>query len=57
MHTLTDPRNEVTVRFAEAALVFALPPGATLEDLARRIAAVEERQFGEPLSIDVVLRH
>jgi hypothetical protein len=57
MHTPTDLRSEVTVRFAEAALVFALPPGATLEDLARRIAAVEERQFGEPLSIDVVLRH
>ena len=57
MHIQTDPRSEVTVRFAEAALVFALPPGATLEDLARRIAAVEERQFGGPLSIDVVLRH
>jgi hypothetical protein len=57
MHIPTDPRSEVTVRFADAALVFALPPGATLEDLARRIAAVEERQFGEPLSIDVVVRH
>ena len=57
MHIPTDPRSEVTVRFDDAALVFALPPGATLEDLARRIAAVEERQFGEPLSIDVVVRH
>ena len=49
--------NEVMVVFEDAALVFALPRGATLEDLATRLAGMEERHFGEPLSIDVKLRH
>lgn len=49
--------NEVTVVFEGAALMFALPRGATLEELATRIAFIEERQFGEPVSIDIKLRH
>lgn len=49
--------NEVTVIFKEAAVVFALPEGATLADIALRIAGIEKRQFGAPVSIDVRLRH
>jgi hypothetical protein len=49
--------NEVTVVFKDAALMFALPRGATLEDLADRLAGIEERHFGEPLTIAVKLRH
>jgi hypothetical protein len=49
--------NEVTVLFKEAALMFALPRGATLGELAARLAGIEERQFGEPLTIAVKLRH
>jgi hypothetical protein len=48
---------EVMVRFKEAAVVFVLPEGATLADIARRIAGIEQRQFGAPVSIDVQLRH
>ena len=51
------PANEVTVLFADAALMFALPEGATLEDLATRLASVEAGHFGAPLSIDVRLHH
>ena len=49
--------SEVTVRFRDAALMFALPEGATFEDLASRLAAMEAEYFGEPLSIDVKVRH
>jgi hypothetical protein len=49
--------SEVTVLFTEAALIFALPRGATLEELATRIAAMEARHFGEPVAIGVTLRH
>jgi hypothetical protein len=49
--------NEVTVVFKDAALMFALPRGATLEDLASRVAGMEERRCGEPLAIAVKLRH
>ena len=53
----TETSSEVTVLFKEAALIFALPRGATLEDLASRIAAMEARHFGEPVAIGVTLRH
>jgi hypothetical protein len=49
--------SEVTVMFEDAALMFALPEGATLEDLATCLAGLEQRHFGEKLSIDVRLRH
>jgi hypothetical protein len=49
--------NEVTVVFKDTALMFALPRGATLEDLASRVAGMEERRCGEPLAIAVKLRH
>jgi hypothetical protein len=49
--------NEVTVVFKDAALMFALPRGATLEDLASRLAGMEERHFGEPLTIAVKFHH
>ena len=51
------PTNEVTVLFEDAALMFALPEGATLEDLASRLAGMEARHFGQPLAIDVRVRH
>jgi hypothetical protein len=37
--------------------MFALPPGATLADLAAQIARIEERRAGEPVSIGVKLPH
>ena len=49
--------NEVTVVYKQAALMFDLPRGATLEDLAERLSTLDERHFGEPVSIDVKLRH
>lgn len=57
MPRLADTANEVTVMFKEAAVVFALPQGATLADVALRIAGIEKQQFGAPVSIDVKLRH
>lgn len=57
MSRTANAANEVTVMFKEAAVVFALPPGATLADIARRIAGIETRQFGVPVSIDVRLCH
>ena len=49
--------NEVIVTFKDAAVMFALPSGATMEDLAARIARIEERRAGEPVSIGVKLHH
>lgn len=57
MPRLADTANEVIVRFKEAAVVFALPQGATLTDIARRIAGIAKRQFGAPVSIEVKLGH
>jgi hypothetical protein len=48
--------NAVTVLFKDTALLFALPPGATLGDLASRIAAIPQRRFGSPVSIDLRIR-
>jgi hypothetical protein len=47
--------SDVTVMFRHAALIFALPAGATLADLAERIARIAKRQFGGPLSVAVTL--
>ena len=52
-----DTSNEVTVVFEDAALMFVLPPGATLEDLATRLAVMEEHHLGEPLRIAVKFPH
>jgi hypothetical protein len=49
--------NEVTVVFEDAALMFALPRGATLEDLASRLAVMEQHHRGEPLRIAVKFPH
>jgi hypothetical protein len=49
--------NEVTVVFADAALNFALPQGATLEDLASRLAVMEQHHLGEPQQIAVKFSH
>jgi|GraSoi_2013_60cm_1033757.scaffolds.fasta_scaffold107437_2 hypothetical protein len=49
--------NEVTVSFTDAAVIFALPPDATLEDIARRIAEVAKRHPGAPVAVNVRLRH
>ncbi len=49
--------NEVIVTFKDAAVIFALPCDATMEDLAARIARIEERRSGEPVSIGVKLHH
>jgi len=57
MPRLADSTNEVTVVFKDAAVMFALPSGATLQDLAAQIARIEERRSGEPLAIGVKLRH
>lgn len=57
MSRLADTTSAVTVMFKDAAFIFALPPGATLEDIARRIEGIETQQFGTPVSIDVKLRH
>jgi hypothetical protein len=57
MPRLADGTNEVTVMFKDAAVMFALPSGATLADLAARIAHIEERQSSEPVSIGVKLGH
>jgi hypothetical protein len=54
MPRLADSTNEVTVVFKDAAVMFALPSGATLQDLA---AQIEERRSGEPLAIGVKLHH
>ncbi len=57
MSRLGNTANEVAVMFKDAAFIIALPQGATMEDLAARIAQIEERQFGEPVSVEVQLRH
>jgi hypothetical protein len=57
MFPLANSANEVAVMFRDAAFIIALPQGATMADLAARIARIEERQFGEPISVDVQLRH
>jgi hypothetical protein len=57
MSRLADKGNEVTVSFKDAALIFALSPGATLADIAVRIAEVAQRHSGAPVAINVKLRH
>lgn len=57
MRSAETTANEVTVVFENAALMFDLPSGSTLEDLARRLESIGERPFGEPVYIDVRVRH
>jgi hypothetical protein len=57
MSRFTDRGNEVTVSFKDAAFMFALPLGATLEDIALRIAEVAKRHNDAPVSVNVTLRH
>jgi hypothetical protein len=49
--------NEVTVVFEDAALMFALPRDATLEDLAERVAGMATHHLGGPVAIGVKLPH
>jgi hypothetical protein len=53
----TEARNEVTVVFEDAALMFALPPDATFEDLAERVAGMAAHHLGGPVAIGVKLPH
>ena len=49
--------SQVRIVFEEAALIFSLPREATLGDLAARIAALEDEDLGDPVSIAVTLPH
>ena len=53
----TEASNEVTVLFEDAALSFVLPPGATLAELAERIAGMASHHRRYPLSIGIKLPH
>jgi hypothetical protein len=57
MSRLADRANEVTVSFKDAAIIFALPPQATLADMAVRIAELAERHLAVPVAINVKLPH
>jgi hypothetical protein len=57
MSRLADRTNELTVSFKDAAFIFPLPRGATLEDVAVRIAEVASRRFAMPVAVAVRLRH
>jgi hypothetical protein len=57
MSRLADRANEVTVSFQDAAIIFALPPQATLADIAVRIAELAERHLTPPVAINVKLPH
>jgi hypothetical protein len=57
MSRLADHANEVTVSFKDQAVIFALPPQATLGDIAVRIAEVAERHLAAPLAVNVKLSH
>jgi hypothetical protein len=46
-------QNRVTAMFESSAAVFELPRGATLEDLAGRLAHLSERHDGALISVDV----
>ena len=49
--------NHVVAVFADSMLAFELPRGATLEDLAARLAYLGERHAGTPLEITVRTPH
>jgi hypothetical protein len=57
MSRLADHANEVTVSFKDQAVIFALPPQATLGDIAVRIAEVAERHLAAPVAVNVKLPH
>ena len=46
-------QNHVMAVFEDSALSFELPPAATLEDLADRLAHLSERHGGALISVDV----
>jgi hypothetical protein len=45
--------NQVMAVFEASALSFELPPAATLEELAARLAHLTERHGGALVSVDV----
>ena len=45
--------SRVTALFKDSAVCFLLPEGATLEDLAERLADLGEHHGGVPLQVDV----
>jgi hypothetical protein len=45
--------NRIVAVFPESLVAFELPRGATLEDLATRLAYLGERHEGAPLSVTV----
>lgn len=56
MHEIREPRLEqsrVTAVFEDRALSFILAKGATLEELADRLADLGQRQDGRPIAITV----
>jgi hypothetical protein len=58
MRTLDRKRpapNRVVAEFASSALSFVLPPKATFQDLAFRLAALGAPHRGAPLSVEVRL--
>jgi hypothetical protein len=57
MSRLANRANEVTVSFKDGAIVLALPPQATLGDIAVRIAELAERRLAAPLAVNVKLPH
>jgi len=56
--TATNPHaNHVVAVFADSMLAFDLPRGATLEELAARLAYLGERHAGAPIEITVRTPH
>jgi len=49
--------HHVVALFSDSMLAFELPRGATLEDLAARLAYLGERHAGSPLEITVRTSH
>jgi hypothetical protein len=48
-------QNRVIAMFAEGYVSFGLPRGATLADLAERLAARTPRHRGSPIAVEVRL--
>ena len=48
------PPNEITVLFDDRTLIFPMPPGATLTDLAQRLAEAGGPE-GQMLSVTIKL--
>lgn len=56
LHVERPPQNRVTAVFEASALSFELPPAATFEDLAERLADLGDRHDGTLISVDVRMR-